>query len=92
MIYKLWDKKTPINGVEASYFLNKEPFKNYNGDIILIFAENGNVSNVESKEVLATIYNIDVNLPLEEFMKAYEEVLNTETEEMINSINENELN
>ncbi len=87
MTYKLWDKKTPINGVEASYFLNKQPFKNYNGDIILIYAENGSVSNVESKEVLAFVYNIDINLPLDEFMVAYEEVLNAGTEENENNFN-----
>ena len=87
MTYKLWDKKTPINGVEASYFLNKEPFKTYKGDIILIYAENGSVSNVESKEVLALVYNIDVNLPLDKFMIAYEEVLNSGAEKSENNFN-----
>ena len=87
MTYKLWDKKTPINGVEANYFLNKQSFKNYDGDIILIYAENGSVSNVESKEVLALVYNINVNLLLDEFMVAYEEVLNAGTEENENNFN-----
>ena len=87
MTYTLWDKQTPINGVEASYFLNKEPFKTYKGDIILIYAENGNVSNIESKEVLALVYNINVNLPLDEFMVAYEEVLNAGTEKNENNFN-----
>lgn len=87
MTYKLWDKKTPINGVEASYFLNKQPFKNYNGDIILIYAENGSVSNVESKEVLSFVYNIDIDLPLDEFMVAYEEALNSSAEENENNFN-----
>lgn len=74
--YELWDKKSPINGVEASYFLNKAPFKNYSGDIILIYGTETSVSNVECKEILASIYDIDVNLPIAEFMSAYEEKIN----------------
>lgn len=87
MTYTLWDKQTSINGVEASYFLNKEPFKTYKGDIILVYAENGSVSNIESKEVLALVYNIDVELPLDEFMVAYEEALNSSAEENENNFN-----
>lgn len=84
MNYKLWNKETPINGKEASYFLNKEPFKNNKGDIILIYAENGAVSNVESKEVLAKIYGIDEALSIEDFMTMYEEKLNELNKEVEN--------
>ena len=78
MNYKLWDRKTPINGVEADYFLNKNPFKNYSGDIILIFSENGSVSNVECKDILASVYNLDKTLDLDSFMTAYFEAINQE--------------
>ena len=69
--YKLWDKVSPINNVEASYFLSKEPFKSETGDIILIYGTNEKVSNIECKSVLASVYGIDVNLPLDEFMTVY---------------------
>ena len=78
MNYRLWDRKETINGVEANYFLNKTPFKNYSGDIILIFSENGSVSNVECKDILASVYNIDKTLDLDSFMTAYFEAINQE--------------
>ena len=37
MNYSLWNKKDTINGKEASYFLEQKPFKDYEGDIILIY-------------------------------------------------------
>jgi len=71
MKYELWNKQDNINGVAASHFLNQEPFKSNKGDIILIYADNGKVSNVECKEILAKVYNIDVNLDIDNFMTAY---------------------
>lgn len=75
MKYKLWNRVDNINGVTASHFLDKLPFKNYNGDIILIYAESGKVSNVECKDILAKHYNIDKTLPLDSFMSKYFEAL-----------------
>ena len=68
----LWDKVSPINGVNAAHFLNKPPFKGYNGDIVLIYSDDGaRVTNVESKEILAEVYGISAALPLDEFMAQY---------------------
>jgi hypothetical protein len=71
MKYKLWNRVEMINGVAPSHFLNQQPFKDYKGDIILIYADNGKVSNVECKDILARVYEIDKTLPLDEFMSAY---------------------
>ena len=71
MNYKLWDKTSSINGIEASHFLGKKPFKDYNGDIILIYSENDKVSQVECKDILAKVYDIDKSLPLDDFMTQY---------------------
>ena len=71
MTYKLWNRQETINGVAPSHFLNQEPFKNYSGDIILIIADNGKVSNVECKDILASVYGINKYLPLNEFMTLY---------------------
>lgn len=75
MKYKLWNRVDSINGVAASHFLNQTPFKNYNGDIILIYGESGKVSNIECKDILAKHYNIDRTLPLNSFMTKYFEAL-----------------
>lgn len=71
MKYKLWNRVEMINGVASSHFLNQQPFKDYKGDIILIYADNGKVNNVECKDILASVYEIDKTLPLDEFMSAY---------------------
>ena len=78
MNYKLWDRKETINGIEAGHFLNQLPFKNYSGDIILIYGESGKVSNVECKDILANHYNLDKTLDLDSFMTAYFEAINQE--------------
>ena len=77
MNYSLWNRKDTINGKEASYFLEQKPFKNYEGDIILIYADNGKISQVECKDILAKVYCIDKTLSLDEFMTQYFEKLTT---------------
>lgn len=70
--YKLWDKKSNINGVNAGHFLSQAPFKGYDGDIILIYADDGvTVTNVECKDILAQLTGFDRNMPLDEFMAKY---------------------
>lgn len=71
MKYKVWNKVEMINGVASSHFLNQTPFKGYTGDIILIYADNGKVSNVECKDILASVYGIDKSLSLDAFMTSY---------------------
>jgi hypothetical protein len=83
MQYKLWNRKDKINGVEASHFLNQPTFKNYTGDIILIYADNGRVTQIESKEVLAKVYGINVNLSLNAFMAQYFAILEEQNKEPI---------
>ena len=70
--YKLWDRQSKINGVNAGHFLSQAPFKGYDGDIILIYADDGvTVTNVECKDILAQLTGIDRNLPLDEFMAKF---------------------
>ena len=89
MNYKVWDKTSSINGLEPQHFLSKQPFKNYEGDIILIYGEDDKVSQVECKDILASVYGIDKTLSLDEFMAQYlEKLTQIETIE-INETNEN---
>ena len=86
MNYSLWNRKDTINGKDAKYFLEQKPFKYYEGDIILIYGENDKISQVECKDILASVYGIDKTLSLDEFMAQYfEKLTTTETSE----INEN---
>ena len=71
MNYKLWNRIDTINGIEASYFLEQKPFKDYEGDIILIYSDSGKVSQIECKDILASVYGIDKTLSLDEFMAQY---------------------
>ena len=71
MNYKVWDKTSSINGLEPQHFLSKPPFKDYKGDIILIYGEDDKVSQVECKDILATVYGVDKTLSLDEFMTQY---------------------
>ena len=77
MNYSLWNKKDTINGKEANYFLGQKPFKDYEGDIILIYGKDGKISQVECKDILASVYGIDKTLSLDEFMTQYFEKLTT---------------
>ena len=71
MNYKVWDKTSSINGLEQQHFLSKPPFKDYESDIILIYGEDDTVSQVECKDILASVYGIDKTLSLDEFMAQY---------------------
>ena len=83
MNYKVWDKTSSINGLEPQHFLSKQPFKDYKGDIILIYGEYGKVSQVECKDILASVYGIDETLSLDEFMAQYlEKLTQIETSEI----------
>ena len=71
MNYKVWDKTSSINGLEPKHFLSKQPFENYEGDIILIYGKDDKISQVECKDILASVYGIDKTLSLDEFMIQY---------------------
>ena len=88
MNYKIWDKTSSINGLEPQHFLSKPPFKNYEGDIILIYGENGKVSQIECKDILASVYGIDKTLSLDEFMTQYFEKLTSIATSEINETSE----
>ena len=83
MNYKVWDKTSSINGLEPQHFLSKPPFKYYEGDIILIYSDSGKVSQIECKDILASVYGIDKTLSLDEFMTQYfEKLTQIETSEI----------
>ena len=70
-MWSVWDKISDINGFSASDFLarNKHLQKQ---ETIYIKTVDGRVTQVEGKNVLASVYGIDPTLPDKAFIAAYE--------------------
>jgi hypothetical protein len=79
-MWSVWDKQTDINGFSAEWFLNRHKFLQ-NEETIFIKMVNGRVTQVEGKNILASVYGIDPNLPNDEFIAEYERVIAEPTEE-----------
>lgn len=73
-MYSVWDRKTEINGVSATKIL--EANKHLQAEeAIIIKTDDGVVTYMEGKSVLATALNIDHNLPNDEFIAEYESIM-----------------
>ena len=70
-MWEVWDKKSDINGCSAETMLNayKHLRKEEN---ILLKIENGRVTVVAGKSILANNYGLDPTLTNDEFIAAYE--------------------
>lgn len=74
-MWSIWNKKTSINGFSAKDFLARNNHLK-DEEIIYIKTVNGRVTQVEGKNILAFVYGIDSALGDEEFIQAYEAILN----------------
>ena len=75
-MWSVWNKTTDINGFSAEDFLARN--KHLAGEeTIYIKTVNDRVTQVEGKTILANVYGVDATLPDEEFIAAYEAILNT---------------
>ena len=70
-MWSIWDKKSDINGVSAEWVLNHHKFLQKE-TTIYIRTDNGRVTNIEGKSILADNFGIDPTLPDGEFLVAYE--------------------
>jgi urease accessory protein UreE len=70
MEYKIWDKKSKINGVDASVILSNH--KHFNNSDVVLFVENGTTQRIEDVNILKSVYKIDSNDIKEIAKKAYE--------------------
>lgn len=78
-MWSIWNKKTEINGFSAEAFLARNKHL-ANEETIYIKTVNDKVTQVEGKNILASVYGIDATLPDEEFIAAYEAILNQPVE------------
>ena len=79
-MWTIWDKTSEINGFPAEAFLARNKHLT-NEEVIFLKSVNGRVTQVEGKGILAAVYNIDINLPDNEFIAEYERVISTPVEE-----------
>lgn len=79
-MWSVWDKQTDINGFSAEGFLARNKHLQ-NEETIFIKTVNGRATQVEGKNILASVYGIDATLPNDEFIAEYERVIAEPTEE-----------
>ena len=72
MEFKKWDKKSKINGVEASVILSNH--KHLIDNDVVLFIENETVTRIEDVSILKDVYKIESNNILEIVQKAYEQM------------------
>jgi hypothetical protein len=80
-MWEIWDKQTDINGMSAERFLANNKHL-ANEETIFIKYVNGRATQVEGKNVLASVYGIDPTLDNQAFIEEYERVI-TAVEEVV---------
>lgn len=81
MIVKVWNKKSPINGVKAENILADNPLF-MNGEVILIMNDTGSkVREIHSVEILKANLNITGNYTALEIGSLYLQSLSVEEKE-----------
>lgn len=79
-MWNVWDKKTEINGFSAEAFLARNKHLQ-NEETIYIKEVNGRATQVEGKNILASVYGIDPALSDDAFIEEYERKLAEPVEE-----------
>jgi hypothetical protein len=75
IMWYVWDKTTDINGFSAADMLARNKHLQNEGTIY-VKEVNGRAIEIEGKSILASVYGIDINLSDEEFLAAYEAIVN----------------
>ena len=79
-MWTIWDKQSDINGFSVERFIEKHKHL-ANEEKIYIKTVNDRVTQVEGKNILASVYGIDATLNDEEFIAEYERVISEPIEE-----------
>jgi hypothetical protein len=79
-MWSVWDKTSDIDGYSAEYY-----FKTFNHlkneETIYLKTVDGVVTNIEGKNILASMFGIDPTLPDDAFIAEYERILAEPVEE-----------
>ena len=84
--YEIWDKKSPINEIDAEKILNDTPMFE-NSDVLLVY-KNGIVTNIESMNIIKTFDFKYENMTNEEIAKDYVENLEITIQDRLSMIQE----
>lgn len=63
--FKIWNKKDSINGIDAEYVIKSHNIKEYD-TIFLIINEYDIVTQIETVNIIKSIFKLPVNLSAEE--------------------------
>ena len=70
--YKIWDRKSSINGVSCEEILeNRRDIRDSGDDVFLIEDDYGLVSEIQFKKSIQSIYNMSNELTVEEVAQEY---------------------
>lgn len=78
-MWSVWDKTTDINGFSAEFVLTQHKHL-ANEETIYIKTVNGRVTQVEGKNILASVYGINPYLNDVDFIADYERILEESVE------------
>jgi hypothetical protein len=67
---KIWDKKENINGIDAEYVIDSMRIQE-NDEVFLILDNANNVQAIEIARIIKGVYNLDINLTVDEVAKEY---------------------
>lgn len=83
MKIKVWDKKEPINGVQAEDYL-KDNYIMQNTEILLFLNDNGIVEQVQSVNILKSILNLDDTVSAIDVGNKYLEPSSNKDDQVVN--------
>ena len=79
-MWTIWNKMDKINNFSAEFILGRNKHLT-NEETIFIKMTNGRVTQIEGKNILASVYGIDPTLSNDEFIAEYERILSEPIEE-----------
>lgn len=86
MMYKIWNKKDKINGVDADRILASLGIKP--DDEVFLILDNDSVHHIEISRIIKSVYGMDENLSVDEVAEEYIRI--KENEKLQNEINAKE--
>ena len=86
-MYKIWDKKEKINGVDAEVVIKSNNIKQED-EIFLVIDDNTlKVTEIQFKDVICSNYNISIDLTTEEVAQEYIKIKEEEKIQAQNDVN-----
>lgn len=79
-MWSVWDKRTSIDGFSATYILGRFKHLRNEETIYIKTDDNGKVTQIEGKSILASVYGINPYLNDVDFIADYERILEESVE------------